>query len=182
MCDDRMIGSVGAEQEHQETGSRKPLTLILPVAVLSLLCFAARFSPAQTSMELTRWREFSCAKETNQFGSRITSVDGVQRGGFIVLGDGGFARLWSSMVHTTSPEGKEYCQGFAMYDFEDGSSILAKVDIAGDPKTKQVGTIVFLSGTKRFKGITGRGTITSWTPAKWDLYAEVEASYSVPAP
>jgi hypothetical protein len=98
------------------------------------------------------------------------------------LGDGGFARLWSSMVHTTSPEGKEYCQGFAMYDFEDGSSILAKVDIAGDPKTKQVGTIVFLSGTKRFKGITGRGTITSWTPAKWDLYAEVEASYSVPAP
>ncbi len=182
MSDDRAIGSVDGEQGHQETGSKKPLTLILLVAVLSLLCFAARFSPAQTSMELTRWREFSCAKETNQFGSRITSVDGVQRGGFIVLGDGGFARLWSSMVHTTSPEGKEYCQGFAMYDFEDGSSILAKVDIAGEPKTKQVGTIVFLSGTKRFKGITGRGTITSWTPAKWDLYAEVEASYSVPAP
>ncbi len=182
MSDDRAIGSVDGAQEHQETGSKKPLTLVLLVAVLSLLCFAARFSPAQTSMELTRWREFSCAKETNQFGSRITSVDGVQRGGFIVLGDGGFARLWSSMVHTTSPEGKEYCQGFAMYDFEDGSSILAKVDIAGDPKTTQVGTIVFLSGTKRFKGITGRGTITSWTPAKWDLYAEVEASYSVPAP
>jgi len=86
------------------------------------------------------------------------------------------------MVHATAPEGKEYCQGFAMYDFEDGSSILAKLDIAGDPKTKQVGTIVFLAGTKRFKGIAGRGTITSWIPAKGDMYAEVEASYSVPAP
>ena len=182
MSDDRAIGSVGAEQGHEETGSRKPLTMVLLVAILSLLCLAARFSPAQTSMELTRWREFSCAKETNQLGSRITAVDGIQRGGFVVLGDGGFARLWSSMVHTTAPEGKEYGQGFAMYDFEDGSSILAKIDIAGDPKTRQVGTIVFLAGTKRFKGITGRGTISSWIPAKGDMYAEVEASYSVPTP
>jgi len=182
MSDDRVIGSERAEQGREETGSKKPLTMVLLAAAISLLCLAARFSPAQTSMELTRWREFSCSKETNHFGSRITAVDGVQRGGFIVLGDGSFARLWSSMVHTASPEGKEYCQGFAMYDFEDGSSILAKVDIAGDPKAKQVGTIVFLAGTKRFKGITGRGTITSWAPAKWDLYAEVEASYSVPAP
>ena len=155
------------------------MVMILLTAVISILCFATRFSPAQTSMELTRWREFSGSKQSNQFGSRITSVDGVQRGGFIVLGDGEFARLWSSTVHTTSPEGKEFCQGFAMYDFEDGSSILAKIDISGDPKTKQIGTIVFLSGTKRFKGITGRGTISSWTPAKWDMYAEVEASYSV---
>ena len=180
MSDDRTMRSADAEQIPQETRSKKPLTMILFVAVISLLCFAARYSPAQTSMELTRWREFSCAKQTNQFGSRMTAVDGVQRGGFIVLNDGGFARLWSSTVHTTSPEGKEFCQGFAMYDFEDGSSILAKVDIAGDPKTKQTGTIVFLAGTKRFKGITGRGTITSWIPAKWDMYAEVEASYSVP--
>ena len=69
-----------------------------------------------------------------------------------------------------------------MYDFEDGSSILAKIDIAGEPKTKQVGTIVFLAGNKRFKGISGRGTISSWIPAKWDMYAEVEATYSVPSP
>jgi hypothetical protein len=182
MNDDQTIGSVNPEQASRDTGSGKPLRRILLTGVICTLCFAARFSPAQTSMELIRWREFSCAKQSNQFGSRITSVDGVQRGGFIVLGDGGFARLWSSMVHTTSPEGKEYCQGFAMYDFEDGSSILAKVDISGDPKTKQVGTIVFLAGTKRFRGITGRGTISSWTPAKWDLYGEVEASYSVPQP
>jgi hypothetical protein len=180
MSDDRATGSVETEQGYRDTGSKKPLRIILLAAAISLLCFAARFSPAQTSMELTRWREFSCAKQTNQFGSRITAVDGVQRGGFIVLGEGEFARLWGSTVHTTSPEGKEFCQGFVMYDFEDGSSILAKIDIAGDPKTKQVGTIVFLSGTKRFKGITGRGTISSWIPAKWDMYAEVEASYSVP--
>jgi len=158
------------------------MRMILLTAAFSLLCFAARFSPAQTSMELTRWREFSSAKQSNQLGSRMTSVDGVQRGGFIVLGDGGFARLWSSTVHTTSPEGREFCQGFAMYDFEDGSSILAKVDISGEPKTKQMGTIVFLAGTKRFKGISGRGTISSWTPAQWDMYAEVEASYSVSGP
>ena len=166
----------------RDTGTRKSLGLILLTAALGVLCFAARFTSAQTSMDLIRWREFSCARESNQFGSRLTAVDGVQRGGFIVFGEGEFARLWSSTVHTTSPEGKEFCQGFVMYDFDDGSSILAKIDIAGEPKTKQVGTIVFLAGTKRFKGISGRGTITSWTPAKWDLYAEVEASYSVPAP
>jgi hypothetical protein len=180
MSDDRATDSVSAEQGYQNMGSKRPLAVILLTGVISILCFATRFSPAQTSMELTRWREFSCAKQTNQFGSRITAVDGVQRGGFILLGDGGFARLWNSTVHTTSPEGKEFCQGFAMYDFDDGSSILAKIDISGDPKTKQMGTIVFLAGTKRFKGITGRGTISSWTPAKWDMYAEVEASYSVP--
>lgn len=181
MSDDRMTGSAEVEQTYRDTGSKKPLMAIGVTVIVFLLCFAARFSPAQTSMELTRWREFSCAKETNQLGSRVAAVDSVQRSGFVVVGDGEFARLWSSTVHMTSPEGKEYCQGFAMYDFEDGSSILAKIDISGDPKTKQVGTIVFLSGTKRFKGIAGRGTITSWIPAKWDMYAEVEASYSVSA-
>lgn len=179
MSDDRATDSVQTQQNYRDMGSRKPLLVISLAATISLLCFAARFSPAQTSMELTRWREFSCAKQTNQFGGRIAALEGVQRGGFIVFGDGEFARLWSSLVHTTSPEGKEFCQGFAIYDFDDGSSILAKIDVAGDPKTKQVGTIVFVSGTGRFRGITGRGTISSWIPAKWDMYAEVEASYSV---
>lgn len=156
-----------------------PLAGILAVAIICILSFTARFSPAQTRMELTRWREFSYAKQTNQFGSRMTAVDGIQRGGYIVLSDGTFARLWSSFVHTISPEGKEFYQGFVMYDFEDGSSILAKVDVSGEPRAKQTGTIIFLSGTRRFKGITGRGTISSSMPAKWDLYAEVEASYSV---
>jgi hypothetical protein len=179
MSDDRAMDSVEMGQSCGDTGSRRPLRAIGVVAAITLLCFAARFSTAQTAMELTRWREFSCAKQSSQLGSRITSVESMQRGGFIVLGDGEFARLSSSTVHTTSPEGKEFCQGFAMYDFDDGSSILAKIDITGDPKTKQIGTIVFLSGTKRFKGITGRGTISSWTPAQGDMYAEVEASYSV---
>jgi hypothetical protein len=131
-------------------------------------------------MELTRWREFSYAKQTNQVGSRITAVDSVSRTGLVVLSDGGFARSSSSLVHTTSPEGKEFYQGYVMYDFEDGSGILAKVDVSGEPRGKQTGTIIFLAGTKRFKGITGRGTVSSWMPAPWDLYVEVEASYAVP--
>ncbi len=180
MNDSKPIESAPTGPIERDAGSRKPLLVICATVIISFVCCAARFSPAQTSMELIRWREFSTARQTNTFGSRITSVDGVQRGGFIVFGEGEFARLWGSTVHTTSPEGKEYCQGFAMYDFDDGSSILAKIDIAGDPKTKQVGTIVFLSGSKRFQGITGRGTISCWIPAKWDMYAEVEASYSVP--
>jgi len=108
----------------------------------------------------------------------MTAVDSIQRGGYVVLTDGTFGRLWSSLVHTASPEGREYYQGFVMYDFDDGSSILAKVDVSGEPRTKQTGTILFLSGTKRFKGISGRGTVSSWMPAKWDLYTEVDASYS----
>jgi hypothetical protein len=179
MSDDRSTCPAGEDRGNRDVASRKSLAVILLTGVVCVLCFAARFSWGQTSMDLIRWREFSCARQSNQFGSRITSVDGVQRGGFIVFGEGEFARLWSSTVHTTSPEGREFCQGFVMYDFDDGSSILAKIDIAGEPKTKQVGTIVFLAGTKRFKGISGRGTISSWIPAKWDMYAEVEATYSV---
>ena len=156
-----------------------PLAAVLFAAIVSILGITAQFSPAQTPLDVTRWREFSYAKQTNRFDSRIAGVDGIQRSGYIVLSDGTFARLWSSLVHTTSPEGKEYCQGFVMYDFDDSSSILVKVDVSGEPRTKQTGTILFLSGTKRFKGIAGRGTISSWMPAKWDLYTEVDASYSV---
>jgi hypothetical protein len=174
-----MLHSVPQDQVPRDVRTSMPLAAVLLTAVVCILCFTARFSPAQTPMELSRWREFSYAKQTNQFGSRMTAVDGIQRGGYIVLSDGTFARLWSSLVHTTSPEGREFYQGFVVYDFDDGSSILAKVDIAGEPRTKQSGTIIFLSGTKRFKGIAGRGTVSSWMPAKWDLYAEVEASYSV---
>ncbi len=166
-------------RRYPDTGARKPLGVILLTGVICVLCCAGRFTRAQTSMDLIHWREFSCARQSSQFGGRLTAVDDVQRGGFLVFGEGEFARLWSSTVHTTSPEGKEFCQGFVMYDFDDGSSILAKIDIAGEPKTKQVGTIVFLAGSKRFKGISGRGTISAWTPAKWDMYAEVEATYSV---
>ena len=133
-------------------------------------------------MELTRWREFSYAKQTNEVGGRLAALEGVHRTGVVVLGDGEFARLWSSIIHTTTPEGKEFYQGFVMYDYNDGSGILAKVEVSGEPGSRQMGTIVFLSGTKRFKGITGRGTIYSWMPAKWDMYAEIEASYSVPEP
>jgi hypothetical protein len=149
--------------------------------VILVLCFTTSFSPAQTTMELTRWREFSYARQTNQTGSRITAVDAVGRTGIVVFSDGGFARLSSALVHTSTPEGKEFYQGYTMYDFDDGSSILAKVDVSGEPRAKQTGNIVFLAGTKRFKGITGRGTISSWMPAKWDLYAEVDASYAVPS-
>ncbi|MBP7052404.1 MAG: hypothetical protein KBE65_15435 [Phycisphaerae bacterium] len=151
---------------------------ILFTAIVSVLGFTARFSPAQTPRDVTRWREFSYAKQTNRFDSRMAAVDGIQRTGYIVLNDGTFGRLWSSLVHTASLEGKEFYQGFIMYDFDDGSSILAKVDVSGEPRAKQAGTILFLSGTKRFKGISGRGTVASWMPAKWDLYTEVDASYS----
>ncbi len=179
MSDDRAIHSVRHSQEPRTGRVGRPLAAVFFAGIISVLGFAARFSPAQTPQELSRWREFSYAKQTNRFDSRMVGIDGIQRGGYIVFSDGTFARLWSSLVHTTSPEGREFYQGFVMYDFDDGSSILAKVDVSGEPRTKQTGTIIFLSGTKRFKGIAGRGTVSSWMPAKWDLYTEVEASYSV---
>jgi hypothetical protein len=157
----------------------KRFGLILCAGVLLALCFATRFSPAQTAMELTRWKEFSYARRSSQLGGRITGLNAMDRSGFIMLGDGGFGQLSSSIVQTNSPEGKAFYQGFVMYDFPDGSSILAKVDVSGEARGKQVGTITFLSGTKRFKGITGRGTLSSWMPVECDMYAEIEASYSV---
>jgi hypothetical protein len=177
-----MSGQTTDTMDCSERGQTGPgrLPVIFCMSVVLVLCLATGFSPAQTTMELTRWREFSYAKQTSQIGSRITAVDSVNRTGLVVLSDGTFARSSSSLVHTTSPEGKEFYQGYVMYDFDDGSGILAKVDVSGEPRSKQMGTIIFLAGTKRFKGVTGRGTVSSWMPTKWDLYAEVEASYAVP--
>jgi hypothetical protein len=175
----RIVDFVSRGEWRQRMRSGR-LPALLGVAIVLVLSFTTSFSPAQTTMELTRWREFSYARQTSQTGSRITAVDAVARTGFVVLGDGGFARLSSSLVHTSTPDGREFYQGYVMYDFDDASSILAKVEVSGEPRTKQTGSIIYLAGTKRFKGITGRGTISSWMPAKWDLYTEVEASYAVP--
>jgi len=148
------------------------------VAVL-LLVLASSFSPAQTSMELTRWKEFSYSKGITEVGGRMAALTAVQRSGFVVLGDGRFARLSGHVVHTSTPDGKRFYQGFVMYDFEDGSGILAKVDASGEVNAKQTGTITFVAGTGRYEGITGRGTISSWTPKGWDMYTEIDASFSV---
>jgi len=179
MTDDRVTIATDASAPGCADRPRKRLGMILFAIAVLALCFTTSFSPAQTSMEVVRWKEFSYAKRTSQVSGKITALDTVDRAGFIVLGDGGFAQVSSSTVHMTSPEGKAFYQGLAMYDFKDGSTILAKVDVSGDFNGKQVGTITFLSGTRRFKGITGRGTITSWMPSQWDMYAEVEASYSL---
>ena len=172
----------GKPEGYRDVRPKRRFPAIVCAGVLLALCFATRFSPAQTTMELIRWKEFSYAKHGSQVGGTMTAIDAINRTGFIVLGDGQFAQLSSSAVHTSSPEGKEFHQGYVMYDFDDGSSILAKVDVSGEHRSKQMGSIVFLAGTRRFKGITGRGTITSWMPAKWDMYAEIEASYSVGKP
>jgi len=153
------------------------LGVVLCAVVILALSFG--IGAAQTSMEVTRWREFSSAKRTSQIGGKMAGLHNVDRTGLVVLADGGFAQLTSSMVHTNAPEGKAFYEGFAMYDFQDGSSILAKVDVSGEHNGKQVGTITFVAGTGRFKGITGRGTVSSWLPGEWDMYAEVEASFSI---
>ena len=172
----------GKPEGHRQVRPKRCFRAIVCAGVLLALCASTRFSPAQTTMELIRWKEFSYAKHGSQVGGTMTAIDAINRTGFIVLGDGQFAQLSSSAVHTSSPDGEEFHQGFVMYDFDDGSSILAKVDVSGQHRSKQIGSIVFLAGTKRFRGITGRGTITSWMPAKWDMYAEIEASYSVSKP
>jgi len=181
MYDPRTKTLAGRSRPYWGVTSGKVLSPLLLVGVLTLLCYATSFTPAQTTKEFIRWKEFAYAKQGSQVGGKIAGIDSINRSGMIVLGDGDFAKLSSSIVHTRSPEDKEFYQGFVMYDFDDGSSILAKVDVSGPPKSKQVGTIVFLAGTGRFEGISGRGTVYSWMPAKWDIYAEIEASYSVAA-
>lgn len=144
-----------------------------------LLGLTTSFSPAQTSMELTRWKEFSYAKEIREVGGQMTAVNAISRSGFVVLADGQFARLSGWTVHTSSPDGMEFYQGFIMYDFQDGSTILAKVDASGKSTDRKTGTIAFVAGTKRFRGISGRGTISAWMPKPWDMYTEIDASFSV---
>jgi len=179
MNEHRLVTSLGRDMPGRTKRPRRGSVVAVCLGLFFVLSLASSFSPAQTSMELTRWKQFSYAKDVKQVGGRVAVLDAVNRHGFIVLGDGEFARLSGWVVHTSSPDGKVYYQGFLMYDFKDGSSILAKVDASGEPRAKQVGTIIFLSGTKRFKGITGRGTISSWMPTQWDMYTEIDASYSV---
>ena len=178
MTDERATFLMDDNGAKSSVGARHRLGLILCVGVIFGLCFASSLSPAQTTMELTRWREFSYARQTSQTASTMTGIDAVSRTGFIVLGDGEFGQLSSMLVHTSSPEGKQFCQGFVTYSFKDGASILAKVDVSGDYQGRQTGNIVFLAGTKRFEGVEGRGTISSWMPSQWDMYAEVEGHYS----
>jgi hypothetical protein len=167
------------ESTCRRPGPSRSGILAIGLCVAVVLTLTSSFSPAQTTMELTRWREFSYGKETRVVGGRMGTLEAVNRTGLVVVGEGEFARLNGWITHTSSPDGKQYYQGFVMYDFQDGSSILAKVDASGEPGTKQIGTIVFVEGTKRFKGIVGRGTISSWMPVKWDMYTEVDASFSV---
>ena len=175
---DHEVVSVNSDESNRRGGlGRRAVACCLGLVLV--LGVASRFSEAQTSRELTRWKEFSYAKEVKQVGGRMTALNAVNRNGFVVLGNGQFARLSGWVVHTSDPKGTEYYQGFVMYDFQDGSSILAKVDASGPMHDKQVGTIVFVAGTKRYEGITGRGTISSWMPKAWDMYTEIDASFSV---
>lgn len=170
---------------RREAGDRtRSRVVALAVVCLGLLLapgWAERRTAGQGSMELVRWKQFSYAKDVKQSGAAIAVLDGVNRRGVVVLGDGQFAQLSGRVVHTSAPEGKRYYQGFLIYEFADGGSILAKVDAAGEPGQRQVGTIIFLSGTGRFRGISGRGTISSWMPTPWDMYTEIDAGYSIAA-
>jgi hypothetical protein len=158
--------------------TRKRCIAVCLVALALLLGLSSGLSPAQTSMQLTHWREFSYSKDVREIGGLMTSLKAIQRSGFIVLGDGEFARLSGWIIYTIVGDGKEFYQGLTMYDFQDGSTILAKVDAAGETNAKKTGTIVFLAGTGRFQGIVGRGTVSAWMPKPWDMYTEVDASFS----
>jgi len=180
MNDHRQIGST----THHRPGRRSILRTRFVVASCVCILFVlgssgGEVAPVRNSMQLTRWKQFSYARETRQGGGRMATLEAIRRSGFIVLGNEEFAKLAGWVVHTTTPEGKVCYQGLVTYDFPDGSSILAKVDALGDPEAKLTGSITFVSGTGRFEGITGRGTISSWMPGQWDMYSEVDARYSV---
>ena len=191
MNDPRTITVADRHESGRRRRAGRRLVVTTCVGVALMLGSVVRFSPAQASMQLIRWKEFSSAKETKATGGRITILEAINRSGFIVLGDGQFARLSSWLVHTTLPDARDFYSGFAMYDFEDGSSILAKVEANGPARAasvipvseaRQTGTITFIAGTKRFKGIVGRGTGTSWTPSQGDMYTEIDATYTLTEP
>ncbi len=179
MDDYNKIESDNRVPSHRHPILRMRFVVVACICIMFVLGFAGEVQPTQTSMELTRWKEFSYAKEIKQIGGRMADLEAINRMGYVVLGNGEFARLAGWVIHTTTPEGKQCYQGMVMYDFQDGSSILAKVDATGEPRARQVGSITFISGTKRYKGISGRGTLSSWLPGQWDMYTEVDASYAV---
>jgi hypothetical protein len=179
MNDRKEISSTNKSLPSRHPILRMRFVVAACVCILFVLGSAREVSGTRTSMQLTRWKEFSYARETRPAGGETTVLEAIRRTGFVVVGNGEFAKLAGWVIHTTTPEGKACYQGLVTYDFQDGSNILAKVDAIGEPNAKLHGNITFISGTKRYKGITGRGTISSWLPNNWDMYAEIDVSYSV---
>src|SRR3989339_2290533 len=100
--DDRTNAGMNSGGQCRTAGARR-LGMLVGASILVALCLTTRFSPAQTAMEVTRWREFSSSKRISQLGGKMAGLHAVDRAGYIVLGDGGFAQLSSSLVHTNSP-------------------------------------------------------------------------------
>jgi hypothetical protein len=88
-------------------------------------------------------------------------------------------------------KGKSTHQGYAMFTFEDGSTIVGNFKGTSDPTPKGLslikGTGVYIKGTGRFEGIEGNYAYSgkTFTPyskeTKSDLYYPVVGTYTLPS-
>lgn len=90
-----------------------------------------------------------------------------------------------------STKGKGTLQGYIMYTFEDGSTMVSKVEGNVTPlKDKRIsskGTFTYIGGTGRFEGIKGSGTWSarSYTPntkdeTKSDVIVDITGTRTLP--
>ena len=77
-------------------------------------------------------------------------------------------------------QGKRSVRGHVRYTFTDGSTRTATFTGNGSAPGEQEGTITFIQGSGRFKGIAGHGTWTAVTfpTDSQDTYLEVTASHT----
>ena len=78
-------------------------------------------------------------------------------------------------------------EGYQIYTFPDGSTITTKdrgmATSAGTGKTGSgagEGTWTLVSGTGKFQGIKGGGTLKFWVLGPGQFYADLEGEYTLP--
>jgi len=102
------------------------------------------------------------------------------RGGFAFYEDGQVATIQAWLTFERSGPITSY-SGYAVYDFTDGSTKVARLEGTGDPGGEQQGSFTIQSGSGRFKGITGEGNFVGHGFAPYgDIYVDVTARYLLP--
>jgi hypothetical protein len=151
-------------------------------------CFVAAVQAEEKTVKSRAIRHITKV-EVSKVGDVEGHVIGIsERSGLATFDNGEVATTTTTATFDTI-KGNGTHQGYALYNFEDGSTYVAKFQgtskaIEGG-KNAFKGTFEYVSGTGRFAGIKGSGTYTGkrYLPGKagGDYVVDVTGTYTVPS-
>lgn len=153
------------------------IILILPISCILFL------SPEAKGETEINWKEAFVTIESDM--NPIEGHEGhfigiMHQRGFAFYEDGETATVKAWLTFERSGPETSY-SGYAVYEFLDGTTKVARLEGSGDPRGKQTGEFAFKGGTGRFEGISGSGDFQGQGfPPHGDIYVNVTGSYSLP--